>query len=596
MREHAGAPAPLRTMVLALAATLALGLGAPRGAAGQEADRSLAIERFDATLQVEEDGWLEVRERIEVAFRGSWNGIFRDIPVEYRTPQGFSYGLFLDDVAVRDGDGRPLEYESSREGRYRRLKIRVPGARDATRTVQVTYRVPNALRFQEEYDELYWNVTGDEWQMPIRRASAVVLLPPGVENIRTASWTGGYGSSEDATEVEDTERGFYFETTEPLDYREGLTVAVAWEPGVVERPGALARARFFLRSNWPFLFPLLSLLLMWRWWWHRGRDPERRSVAPQYEPPRGLRPAEAGTLVDNRPDLQDITAVLVDLAVRGWHRIEETGGDGMLARLVDGRDYLLTPLRPRSAWSELEPHERRVLEGVFSGTGGDADLPEPVELSELKNEFYSEIPGIRTAIFDALVSRGFYERRPDKVQQWWMGAGGLLMGLGAAGGIFVAEAFTLSPLTGVLAGVLTGLPVLAFGIFMPARTVRGTRALEEVLGFEEFLERVESDRFRRMIQGPEMFEAYLPYAMAFGVADRWARAFEDLYTEPPDWYRGRWDGPFHALYLTDSLSGMSTTAASTMSSAPRSSGGSGFSGGGGGFSGGGFGGGGGGGW
>ncbi len=585
------APSLVPFLLAALAVLL------PVAAGGQEGGRSLVIESFDATLRVEEDGWLEVRERIEVAFRGSWNGIYRDIPVEYRTPQGFSYGLFLDDVTVLDGAGEPLEYTSSREGPYRRLKIRVPGAQDATRTVQVHYRVPNALRFHEEYDELYWNVTGDEWQMPIRRASAMVLLPDGAEHTRAASWTGGYGSSEDAAESTEIEQGFYFETTEELAYREGLTVAVAWAPGLVAAPSSFTRLRFFLRSNWPFFLPLLSLLLMWRWWWHRGRDPQRRSVAPQYAPPRGLRPAEAGTLVDNRPDLRDITAVVVDLAVRGWLRIEETGGEGMLSRLLDGRDYALTPLRPRRDWAELEPHERRVLEGLFAGGVDHEGIPAAVELSELKNEFYSELPGIRSSVFDSLVSKGFYEERPDKVQQRWMGIGAVLMGLGVVGGMLVAETFTLSPLTGVLAGVLTGLPVLAFGVFMPARTVQGTRALEEVLGFEEFLERVESDRFRRMIQGPEMFEAYLPYAMAFGVAEKWARAFEDLYTEPPDWYRGRWDGRFHALYLTNSLSSMSTTAASTMTSAPRSSGGSGFSGGGGGgFSGGGFGGGGGGGW
>ena len=130
---------------------------------------------------------------------------------------------------------------------------------------------------------------------------------------------------------------------------------------------------------------------------------------------------------------------------------------------------------------------------------------------------------------------------------------------------------------------------------MPARTIAGTRALEKTLGFEEFLGRVESERYRRMITGPEMFERYLPYAMALGVEKKWAGAFADILKEPPEWYHGAGHAQFRPAIFVGDLSGMSTRAASAMMSAPRSSGGSAFSGGGGGgFSGGGFGGGGGG--
>jgi uncharacterized membrane protein len=153
----------------------------------------------------------------------------------------------------------------------------------------------------------------------------------------------------------------------------------------------------------------------------------------------------------------------------------------------------------------------------------------------------------------------------------------------------------MAPLTVVLAGALTAAVVIGFGIFMPARTVAGTRALESSLGFEEFLGRVESDRFKKMITSPELFERYLPYAMALGVEKAWAAAFEGIYSQPPDWYRGAGYRTFHPGVFVGDLSGMTTHAASAMTSAPRSSGGSGFSGGGGGgFSGGGFGGGGGG--
>ena len=153
-----------------------------------------------------------------------------------------------------------------------------------------------------------------------------------------------------------------------------------------------------------------------------------------------------------------------------------------------------------------------------------------------------------------------------------------------------------SPVTIFVAGALSAAVVFAFGWVMPARTAAGAQALEGVLGFEEFLARVESDRIARVEKTPEMFEKFLPFAMALGVEHQWARAFEGICQKPPDWYRGASVSDFRPGLFADRLGGMSRSAAAVMASTPRSAGGSGFGGGsGGGFSGGGFGGGGGGG-
>jgi uncharacterized membrane protein len=151
----------------------------------------------------------------------------------------------------------------------------------------------------------------------------------------------------------------------------------------------------------------------------------------------------------------------------------------------------------------------------------------------------------------------------------------------------------MQPEAAVIAGIASALIVAAFGWFMPSRTARGTRELENILGFQEFLSRVDSDRMNRVIKTPEMFEKFLPFAMALGVEATWAKAFEGIYSQPPQWYTG--SGGIHTFNpgsFTNNLTRMSATAASVMASAPRGSGGSGFSGG---SSGGGFGGGGGGG-
>jgi uncharacterized membrane protein YgcG len=160
-------------------------------------------------------------------------------------------------------------------------------------------------------------------------------------------------------------------------------------------------------------------------------------------------------------------------------------------------------------------------------------------------------------------------------------------------GVVVGTNLGMAPLPFFFAAVLSAIVIGGFGYFMPARTLAGARAYEGTRGFEEFLRRVDSDRFARVVKTPEMFEKFLPYAMAFGVEAKWARAFADIYREPPSWYVGRNMVGFNANSFSSRMSALSERAGSTMSSSPRSSGGSGF--GGGGSSGGGGGGGGGGG-
>jgi hypothetical protein len=543
------------------------------------AQRSYAIQRFDATIQVERDGGVQVTETIVARFTGAWNGIYRTIPVTYRTPQGLNWTLGLSLQRATDGEGRPLRVEASRERHYVKFKVWVPGAVDATRTVVLRYRATNGLRFFEDHDELYWNVTGDEWDVPIEAAAARIELPPGADGLRAIAFNGVYGSTAREASVETSGTTVQVVMPHPLAFHEGLTAVVGWNKGVVAEPSVPDRAAGVLASNWPLAIPIPVFLLAFAIWLRRGRDPRRLPIAVQYGPPPGLTPAEAGTLLDNSADLRDITATLVDLAVRGYLRIEER----------EERAYTLRKLAPPppTGAPELAPHERRMFDGIFGGRSG------LVELSELKDEFYTELPGIRTSILDRLLSRGLYNVRPDKVRTRWMIASVLLGGLVAVGGGVIAAGFLMTAVPFIVAGVLVAGILLWFSFIMPARTAAGTRALEQVLGFEEFLRRVESEHLKRIIIGhPELFDRYLPFAMAFGVERKWAKAFEGIYTEPPTWYVGSSMTHFNVSSFSGSLAQLSSAAGSTLTSSPRSSSGSGF--GGGGSSGGGGGGGGGG--
>jgi uncharacterized membrane protein len=476
----------------------------------------------------------------------------------------------------------------SRERHYSKFKIWVPAARDATRTVVLRYRVKNGLKFFEQHDELYWNVTGDEWEFPIETASAVIQLPDGALGVRALAFTGAYGSTEREADVQILGGEVKVRMRRPLSFREGLTAVVGWNKGLVDEPTALDNSAMFLRSNWPLFIPIFAFAFMY-WLWHtRGRDPHLRPISTRYDPPEGLSPAEVGTLIDNSADMRDITATIVDLAVRGFIRIEEVNKERMLG-LWSERDYTFHLRKPREEWGPIRTHERKLLDELFSGGR------QSVTVSELENKFYRALPELREYVFDSLLSKRYYLARPDNVKKAYV-IGGLVVGfLLFIGSGILSTATGMAQGTGVLAAFLTTGVVVIFGLFMPARTIEGARALEGVLGFEEFLGRVESDRMDRMVRSPELFEKYLPFAMALGVEKKWAAAFEGIYTQQPDWYVGGNYATFHPHSFASDLGRMSTAASAAMVSAPRSSGGSGFGGGGGGFSGGGFGGGGGGG-
>lgn len=566
--------------------------------------RSWHIEAFHAEVRVLSTGRVQVTERIRARFEGSFESIFRDIPIQYRGGLGFNYKLRLTDISATDAAGNALEFETSRERHYRRVKIWVPGARDAARTVVIRYTVENGLRWLEEADqawtEFYWNITGDEWPVRIDQASARVVLPPQATGIRARAFTGAYGSTSNDADVEITQTVIETRTRGGLGIKEGLTVTVAWDTReggladgayVVAPPTWTDRIGAWLRSNWPIFVPAFVFFLMFNLWSRFGRDPQRLSVAPRYEPPDGVTVSEAGALIDNRADMRDVTAMIVDLAVRGFLKIRKEEQAKILGFAVGSQNYTFELVRGRDAWSTLRAHESKLLGALFSGRLGDM-----TSTSDLKNSFYKDLPSIKNSLWDSLVANGFYRSRPDHVQGGWMVAAALVGLGGAMAGVILAGTTGMSAVTTVVAAALSGIIVGVFGSLMPARTVAGARAQEQVLGFEEFLDRVESDRFKRMITGPEMFERYLPFAMAFGVEEGWAAAFADIYRDQqPSWYAGPAGTRFHAGSLTGDLSGMATSTASAMQSAPRSSGGSGFSGGGGGgFSGGGFGGGGGG--
>jgi len=550
------------------------------------------VRSFRAAIEVRRDASLRVVETIEAEFDRPRHGIFRDIPFRYTDELGGRTLTPIRVVAVTDSGGKAWKYRVDRAGGFVRVRIGDPDRFVHGRQVYaITYEVENGILFFPDHDELYWNVTGNAWPVPIDAVEAAVTVPErdGPLDLRTACYTGIRGSRERACRATGVRGGAVYVANRPFRPREGLTIVLGWNKGIIRTPSAWKAALFRLNlpQNWVFVLPLLTLGYMTTLWFRKGRDPVTGDpLVVAYEPPeeagRALLPAEIGALIDEKLDPRDITASVVDLAVKGYLAIEETKSPGLIFRKTD-----FTLRRLREPDDSLPPFERLLLERIFQGRGTE------VAASELRLSFYRCLDELRDAAFEGLTKMKCFAARPSAVKTRYLRAGALLL-LGAVPAAAVGQKLLgdPAPLAPVAVG-LCGIVVLAFAVIMPVKTVRGVKALERTRGFEEFLMRAEKDRLERM-NDPRLFEKYLPYAIALGISDRWAKAFEGIYQEPPAWYASEGGiSRFRPASFHHSLDTALSSLSGAMYSAPRSSG-SGFSGGG--SSGGGGGGGGGGSW
>ncbi len=545
------------------------------------------IARFDVSVFLTHSDRFTIEERIVYDFGTQQrHGIERWIPVRYGRGHSADYRVLIELESVLDENGHELPVRERGEGPNRVLRIGDPDVTvSGVREYRIRYSVRRGILWLKEHDELYWNATGNEWEVPIALASARVYLPEDITptGIDALCFTGPQGAVAMDCAIERNAGSLGFTAARPFSAREGLTLVVALPKGVLLEPSPLAkaidRASDFL-SAWLFL-PLAAFAAMYSLWKRNGRDPEspNAAIAVRYAPPEGLAPAEVGTVIDERVDVSDVTATIVDLAVHRVLRIHEHESRTLL--LFSQRDYELEKLREPS---DRKPFEQLLVRRLFA-TG------DRVRVSALRNKFYLDLPSVRDAIYAGLSGEdGYFAGNPEQVKLRWSVAGACAMALG-----FAAMLITESWVAGS-ACIAAGGIVLGFGRAMARRTPLGRRALDEIQGFREFLERVDKDRLEREgVHTKERFEALLPYAIVLGCGDAWAAAFADIYDQPPDWYASPRMGRSvfsPRVFVSDMGQGLATIG-SAMTTAPRSSG-SGSSGfGGGGYSGGGFGGGGG---
>jgi uncharacterized membrane protein len=596
-----------RVLRSSIAAAALVGLLAVPATAqsGQE-----VIHDYTVHIQILADGDLQIRETIDYDFgTTSHHGIFRTIPTRFPYDEANDRIYPLDDVTAQSD--APDDVDVSEEGGFTKIRVGDPDVEISGRhTYTLTYRVEGALNGFPDHDELYWNAIGDEWQAAIEHARVTVTAPASIQRVRC--FQGYQGSTEPCARATSDGSEASFRPGRALSPFEGLTVVVAIPKGAVPLPQPIlderwSAGRAFSANPGTVAASLTVLALLggalFRLWSREGRDRrflgsqidqvmgtasgeeeavpigEGDAEAPvEFAPPEGVRPGQIGTLLDERANVIDVTATIVDLAGRGFLLIQEIPRHGLFSK----DDWSL--IRLEKAETELLQYEKKLLDGLFRD-GNE------VKVSELKTTFAERLHAVERSLYEDAMREKWFRTRPDHVRTRWAGRGALLT---VAGGVLT---FVLARWTH---WGLVGIPVIAGGVtlalmarWMPARTAKGTAMLRRIRGFRRVIETAET-HMSRWAEEENVFTRYLPYAIVFGLTKKWAKAFEDLGITPDTsgWYVG--PHPFTALAFADSIDGFAVTTGGTLASTPASSGSSGF--GGGGFSGGGGGGGGGGSW
>jgi uncharacterized membrane protein YgcG len=610
-----------RRLRLAALAGLLLAAFAVLSPSPASADEGWTIRSFDVIYDIDSDGIVHVTEDIRVDFGTlQKHGIFRTMPVEYDYDDDNNRVISVGNVEVDNGE-EPWQFALSRTGGDLEIKIGDPDVEvSGAQRYRISYVLTAALNPFGDHDEFFWNVTGLDWPVPIESASAGVTVPGGIT--MADCYQGPEGSFE-RCEAESSPSAATFRATRVLGSGENLTLVVGLEKGAVAvsppvlepKPDPFQEFEDAFDITWLTVGGALAVLVIGagvvlRQWWVQGRDRwygevwyhsdganvlgrrkplmARETVLTEFEPPpaggrdgRSLRPAEVGVLMDESADTLDVTATIVDLAVRKYIRIKETKSGGFLG-LFKSTDYEIERLDAPE--EELLPYERQTLGALFKGEGSTL-----VKLSSLKNKFYKDLEKIKEALYSQIATKdGLFRRSPEKSRSIYRIAGFVVGGLGVLGVFLLwSQGWTLPAIALIVVGVVLLLAAPA----MPSRTARGRATYLRALGFRKFMVTAETER-QRFAERANIFHEYLPYAIVYGCVGKWAKAFEGLgAVEQTDWYIGT--RPFVAASFADSLGSFSSSLSSSIASTPGGRGGSGFGGGGGGSGGGGGGGGGG---
>ncbi len=618
------------------------------------ADEVERITNYRSHIAVHRNGNLIITETIKVISAGEkiQRGIFRTFPTKYKDRYGNRIQVKFEILNItRDGNPESYHIENASNG----VKIYI-GSSDVYLTPKeytytIVYQTSRQLGFFKDFDELYWNVTGTDWDFTIEHAEAVVELPPGARIINKIAYTGGHGEQgRDYTIDYQGSRQIKFTTTSPLMPGQGLTIAVSWQKGIIRELSTKEKLGFFFSDNQNTLAALLGALILLVYyiqvWVLVGKDPEKGVIYPQFAPPTGFSPAATRFVLKMGYSDRVFSAAIVNMAVKGYLKIKEQDDEFVLIRtssndsdLSAGEKNIAQKLFGSRDRIELKQKNQVTIQSAISAL--KSSLKRDFEkLHFLRNSNYL-IPGIIITLLTLAAVIFISRDRTGAITMsfwitgWTIGTAVLVYttikawqnafaahgaGLFKKGAAVFITFFTLpfvgfeifglfafsnltSPLTGFLVIILIVIDIIFYRL-LKAPTILGRKMMDQIEGFKMYLATAEEDRLNLINppeKTPELFEKLLPYALALDVENAWADKFTDVLAQAtrdattsysPAWYSGRDWNSIGVRGIASTLGSSLSSAISSSTTAPGSSSGSG----GGGFSGGGGGGGGGGGW
>jgi len=584
-----------------------------------------SISSFDVKIEARQNGDLFITETIAVDVKGRHvkRGILRELP-RYQLYQGKEIPVRYKVRSVDRNDRRePFVIEKDGNAFVLRIGDADYFLSHEKHSYEISYLIKDDLRRTESADEVYWNVTGNYWRLPIDKASARVIVPQAVEFQSMDLYTGRMGQrGKDAT-FSSQHPEYFFQTTRPFAEGEGLTVSVRFNKGVFGPVQESTKRYIWWLRNGALILLSLSFLGIAGYYyttWNRvGRDPEKGAVFPIYEPPEDYSPAAASYIYYRGiKDHKALIATLMGLATKNWIQIETDKRETVLTPLDrdmlyeddnpgifdraretfaellnagDDDDHIEPPIAPSGEFLPLNAEEANLFARLFPKTRAV-----PIKLKKTPNNDFN----LAHAAFGRQLQRNFGE------PYYKVNIGYIMLGIAISAAAMIFTASQLSKLTpgwiAILFGALIAMNLL-FIFLMPAPTKKGQKVRTELEGFRLFMKTAEKQKFDSVEVGsdrpPPMsvkrYEQLLPYAIALDVEEPWSRYFETVMPVEAESYNPHWSGSMRHSDIGRSMNSMVSNISSGVSSAaPQSSSSSG--GGGGGFSGGGGGGGGGGGW
>lgn len=546
------------------------------------------IENFQSDIRLRQDAGFQVEENILADFRVRKHGIFRYIPLRYKTGKIFKYYLSMDLRGIYKKDETEWNYERTKSGSFWEYKIGDPDRYlTGEQLYRIVYDVERGIRFFDDHDELYWNVTGTDWEAPIENVSATVFFPKEItaDKLKFQCYTGRFGSKEQNCNYtfNKKENKVTFTSVEKNPYKNFMTIAIWMPKGYLTKPSQISKIGYFIKDNYSLAAPIVAFIVMFVIWYKKGRDPkEKKPVIAQYDAADFLTPSLVKVIEDeSKFDAHDLPAEIVHLATMRILKIKEID--------VQAGEYKIIRKRDWEKNKKLTSYQKYLLDQIFP-KNSKGERPKEIDLKNLKKSFDYKDAKEYTKLAKEHIEKKNYYLTSVSAKSLYLGICILLFMLSVMWGIYNMSFVDFA------AGALTTIIVAVFGYFMPKKSKKGMDMLWYIKGLKKYIDVAEAHRIEHE-EAMNIFSKVLPFAMVLGMTKKWATVFKDLIKEPPEWLEVSNPKLFTTAFLASALSTFETKTYKSFAAAYRKGGSassSGFSGGG--FSGGGFGGGGGGSW